>query len=124
MPIVFPVVGDPVGAGFVDSLARPGGNVTGFAQFSEFSMSGKWLELLKQIAPDVTRAGILRDPGLGTGTSQFAAIQALAPSIGVDVSPINVRDAARSSEHRDIRERAEWRPDRDGKRIGPAFIAT
>ena len=92
LPIVFPVVGDPVGAGIVDSLARPGGNATGFAQF-EFSMSGKWLELLKEIAPGVTRAAILRDPVLGTGTSQFAAIQAVAPSLGVEVTPINMRDA-------------------------------
>jgi len=92
IPIVFPVAGDPVGTGLVDSLARPGGNATGFAQF-EFSTSGKWLELLKQVAPDATRAAILRDPGLGTGTSQFAAIQAVAPALRVDVSPINMRDA-------------------------------
>ena len=99
IPIVFPVVGDPVGTGAVESLARPGGNVTGFAQFSEFSMSGKWLEVLKQVAPDATRTGILRDPGLGTGTSQFAAIQALAPSIRVDVSPINIGDAAETEQN-------------------------
>ena len=89
--IVFPVVGDPVGTGLVESLARPGGNATGFAQF-EFSLSGKWLELLKQIAPGVTRAAILRDAGLGTGTSQFAAIQAMAPSLRMEVNPINMRD--------------------------------
>src|SRR5271156_6314244 len=75
VPIVFPAVADPVGAGFVASLARPGGNATGF-MISEFSMSGKWLELLKQIAPSVTRAAVLRDATQGTGTSQFAAIQA------------------------------------------------
>jgi ABC-type uncharacterized transport system substrate-binding protein len=92
LPIVFPVVGDPVGTGIVDSLARPGGNATGFAQF-EFSMSGKWLELLKQVAPDMNRAAILRDPLLGTGTSQFAAVQAVAPSLRVEVTPINMRDA-------------------------------
>jgi putative ABC transport system substrate-binding protein len=79
VPIVFPVAGDPVAAGLVDSLARPGGNVTGFSQF-EFGLSGKWLELLKQVAPDVTRAAVLRDPATGTGTSQFAVIR-LRPSL-------------------------------------------
>jgi putative tryptophan/tyrosine transport system substrate-binding protein len=92
VPIVFPVASDPVGAGFVDSLARPGGNVTGFMT-SEYSMSGKWLELLKQIAPSVTRAAVLRDPTLTSGTAQFAVIQAAAPSLGVEVSPVNVRNA-------------------------------
>ena len=92
VPIVFPVVGDPVGAGFVDSLARPGGNATGFMTF-EYSMSGKWLELLKEIAPGVTRAAVLRDPTQGAGTGQFAVIQAVAPSLRVEVSPVNVRDA-------------------------------
>ena len=92
VPIVFPIVADPVGAGFVDSLARPGGNATGFMNF-EYSMSGKWLELLKQIAPGVTRAAVLRDPAQGSGTSQFAAIQAVAPSLRVEVNPVNVRDA-------------------------------
>jgi putative tryptophan/tyrosine transport system substrate-binding protein len=92
VPIVFANVADPVGAGFVDSLARPGGNATGFTTF-EYSTSGKWLELLKEIAPDLKRAGVLRDPALTSGTGQFAAIQALAPSLGVEVSPINVRDA-------------------------------
>jgi putative tryptophan/tyrosine transport system substrate-binding protein len=92
VPIVFPVASDPVGAGFVDSLARPGGNATGFMT-SEYSMSGKWLELLKQIAPGVTRAAVLRDPTLTSGTAQFAVIQAVAPSLGVEVSPVNLRDA-------------------------------
>ena len=92
VPVVFPAVADPVGAGYVDSLARPGGNVTGFAQF-EFSLSGKWLEMLKQIASDVTRAAVVRDPTLSTGLGQFGAIQAVAPSLGLDVSPVNVRDA-------------------------------
>ena len=92
VPIVFPVAADPVGAGFVDSLARPGGNATGFMQF-EYSISGKWLELLKQIAPGVTRVAVLRDPAQAAGTSQFAVIQAVAPSLGVEVSPVNVRDA-------------------------------
>src|SRR5439155_12210409 len=92
VPIVFPVASDPVGAGFVDSLARPGGNATGFMT-SEYSMSGKWLELLKQIAPGVTRAAVLRDSTLTSGTAQFAVIQAVAPSLGVEVSPVNVRTA-------------------------------
>jgi putative ABC transport system substrate-binding protein len=92
VPIVFPVVVDPVGAGFVTSLARPGGNATGFMT-TEFSIAGKWLELLKQIAPRVTRAAILRDTAFGSGTSQFAAIQAVSPSLRVEVNPVNVRDA-------------------------------
>ena len=92
VPIVFPVVSDPVAAGFVDSLARPGGNATGFMT-GEYSMSGKWLELLKQIAPGVTRAAVLRDATQGSGTSQFAVIQAAAPSLGVEVKPVNMRDA-------------------------------
>ena len=92
VPVVFVIVPDPVGAGFVDSLARPGGNATGFITF-EYSISAKWLELLKQIAPDVTRAAVLRDPAISTGIGQFGAIQAVAPSLGVEVSPVNVRDA-------------------------------
>jgi putative ABC transport system substrate-binding protein len=92
VPIVFPVIGDPVAAGFVDSLARPGGNATGFMSF-EYSLSGKWLELLKQIAPGVTSVAVLRDPGTPTGPAQFGIIQAVAPSHGVEVSPVNVRDA-------------------------------
>jgi putative tryptophan/tyrosine transport system substrate-binding protein len=92
VPIVFAAVTDPVGAGFVESLARPGGNTTGFMLF-EYSSSGKWLELLKQIAPGVTRAGVLRDPTNPAGTAQFGAIQAVAPSLGLEITPINVRDA-------------------------------
>ena len=92
VPIVFLRVTDPVGAGFVDSLARPGGVATGFS-LSEYSFSGKWLELLKTIAPRVTRVAVLRDPAIATGGGQFAAIQSAAPSLGVEVSPINVRDA-------------------------------
>jgi putative ABC transport system substrate-binding protein len=93
VPIVFVSVTDPVGAGFVDHLARPGGNATGFILF-EYTLSGKWLELLKQIAPGVTRAAVLRDPAMGAGPGQFGVIQAVAPSLGVEVSPINVRDAS------------------------------
>jgi ABC-type uncharacterized transport system substrate-binding protein len=91
VPIVFAVMNDPVGLGLVDSLARPGGNVTGF-MVTEFNFSGKWLELLKQVAPEVTRVAVLRDTAIGTGTSQFAVIQALAPSLRVEVSPFGVRD--------------------------------
>jgi putative ABC transport system substrate-binding protein len=92
VPIVFAVVPDPVGSGFVETLARPGGNATGFMQF-EYSLSGKWPELLKQIAPGVTRAAVLWDPTIPPGVGQFAVIQAMAPSLGMDVSPINLRDA-------------------------------
>jgi putative ABC transport system substrate-binding protein len=92
VPIVFVIVPDPVGSGFVDSLARPGGNATGFMQF-EYSLTGKWLELLKQIAPNVTRVAVLRDPAIVSGIGQFAVIQSVAPSVGVDVSAINLRDA-------------------------------
>ena len=91
VPIVFPVVSDPVAAGLVDSLSRPGGNATGFMT-SEYGMTGKWLELLKEIAPGVTRAMVFRDPTQGSGTSQFAAIQAVAPSLRVEVNPIYGRD--------------------------------
>jgi len=92
VPIVFPVVADPVGAGIVDSLARPGGNATGFMTY-EFSIGAKWLELLKQISPGVRRAAVLRDPTQGSGTSQFAAIQTAAPPLRVEVNPVNMRDA-------------------------------
>src|SRR4029077_10039498 len=92
VPIVFPVIGDPVGAGYVNSLARPGGSATGFMSF-EYSLSGKWLELLKGIAPSMTRAAVLRDTTQGSGTTQFAVIRAAAPSLRVEVSPVNVRDA-------------------------------
>jgi putative tryptophan/tyrosine transport system substrate-binding protein len=91
VPIVFPIIADPVGAGFVDSLARPGGNVTGFMEI-EYSQSGKWLELLKEIVPGMTRAAVLRDTSQGSGTSQFAAIQAVAPSLRVEITPVGLRD--------------------------------
>jgi putative ABC transport system substrate-binding protein len=93
VPIVFPVIADPVGAGFVDSLARPGGNVTGFMNF-EYGIGGKWLQLLKEIAPSVTRAAIIRDPANPIGIAVFGIIQAMAPSLGMEVAPINMRDAS------------------------------
>src|SRR4029079_11779452 len=93
VPIVFVNVIDPVGSGFVDSLKRPSGNTTGFLLF-EYNLSGKWLELLKQIAPSVTRAAVFRDTGNPSGNAQFGAIQAVAPSLGIEVSPINMRDAS------------------------------
>jgi putative ABC transport system substrate-binding protein len=92
VPIVFVVVADPVGAGYVASLARPGGNTTGFLLF-EYSLAGKWLELLKQIAPKVTRVAVLRDPAVPSGPAQFSAIQGVAPSFGVELIPLAVRDA-------------------------------
>jgi putative ABC transport system substrate-binding protein len=91
VPIVFTTVLDPVGAGFVDSLAQPGGNATGFIAF-EYGLSGKWLELLKEIAPGLTRVAILRDPTIAAGIGQFAAIQSVAPSFGVELRPIDVRE--------------------------------
>jgi len=93
IPIVFTGVSDPVGGGLVASLARPGGNATGFTAF-EYNMGGKWLELLKEIAPAVKRVAILRDASIAQGIGQFGAVQSLAPSLGVEVSPLNVRDAS------------------------------
>jgi len=93
IPIVFAIVPDPVGAGFVETLSKPGGNATGFLLF-EYGISAKWLELLKEIAPGVTRVAVLRDPAITAGIGQFAVIQSVAPSLGVDVSAINVRDPA------------------------------
>ena len=123
VPIVFAVVADPVGAGFVESLARPGGNATGFTTF-EYGIGAKWLELLKEIAPGVTRAAVLRDPAVSAGLGQFAAIQAVAPSLGVEVSPVNVRDAGEIERAVAAFARyAEWRPDRDGERGRRSLIA-
>src|SRR5262245_21461697 len=93
VPIVFAMGLDPVGADIVDNLARPGGNTTGFMQF-EYSLAGKWLELLKEITPGVTRAAIFRDPGNASGIGQFAVIQAMAPLLGMEVMPVNMRNAA------------------------------
>jgi putative ABC transport system substrate-binding protein len=91
VPIVFAHSVDPVGAGFVDSLARPGGNATGFVLF-EYGMGAKWLELLKEIAPSVTRVAVIRDPAIAAGIGQFGAIQSVAPSLGVELTPVNLRD--------------------------------
>ena len=91
LPIVFAAVSDPVGAGFVDTLSRPGGNTTGFMLF-EYSLSGKWLELLKQVAPRVTQAGIVRVPNLPSAAAEFASLQAVARYIGVEITPLNIRD--------------------------------
>jgi putative ABC transport system substrate-binding protein len=93
IPIVFPLAADPVGGGFVDSLARPGGNATGFMIY-EYTIGGKWLELLKEIAPNITRVAVLRDPASPSQTAQFGAIQTAAPSLRVEVIPVNVRDAS------------------------------
>ena len=93
IPVVFTIVPDPVGAGFVDSLARPGGNATGFSQF-EYGLSGKWLELLNEIAPHVTRVAVLREPGLTAAVAQFAVLQAIAPTLRIVLVPLSVRDAA------------------------------
>jgi putative ABC transport system substrate-binding protein len=92
IPIVFAIVADPVGAGYVETLSRPGGNATGFTPF-EYAVAGKWLELLKEIAPPVTRAAILRDSGIAAGPGQFGALQAVAPSLGIELRAVNLRDA-------------------------------
>ena len=122
IPIVFAVVPDPVGSGFVARLSRPGGNATGFMQF-EYGFSGKWLELLKEIAPNLTRAILLWDPAIPAGIGQFAIIQSVATSAGIDLRPVNLRDAGEI-------ERAisafcaipKWRVDRDDERVvyGPS----
>src|SRR5262249_48627378 len=93
VPVVFVTVVDPVSSGFVDSLARPGGNITGFAVY-DYSIGGKWLELLKEITPGMTRAAVIRDAALTAGGGQLGVIQAFAPSVGVEVIPVNVRDAS------------------------------
>jgi len=91
VPIVFTIVADPVGLGFVDNLARPGGNITGFLSF-EYGISGKWLELLKQVATGVTRAAVIRDAAIATGAGQFAAVASVGPALGVDIVPVSVSD--------------------------------
>ena len=116
VPIVFAIAADPVGAGLVDSLARPGGNATGFITF-EYGISAKWLELLKEIAPGVKQVAVFRDPDLALGAGQFGAMQSAAPSFGVEVRPVDVRDAPaiERADHR-LREHCEWRFDRDWER--------
>ena len=123
VPIVFDNVADPVGGGFVESLARPGGNATGFIQF-EYSLSGKWLELLKEIAPSLTRVAVLRDAALASGIGQFAVIQAVAPSLRVETSAIDVRDAGEIERAiADFARTANGGSDRDSERAGGRFIA-
>ena len=118
VPIVFVNVIDPVGAGFVASLAQPGGNATGFTIF-EYSMSGKWLELLKEIGPRVTRAAVVRDATVASGIGQFGAIQAVAPSLGVELYPIDPRDAGEIERAiTAFASSAEWRTSRDGDQFG------
>jgi putative ABC transport system substrate-binding protein len=109
IPIVFTLVADPVGAGYVSSLARPGGNVTGFTNF-EYSIGGKWLELLKEIAPHITRAGVLRESFVPSGHGQFGAIQAASQTVGIELRPIDLRDAGEIE--RDIAAFAQ--PDSNG----------
>ena len=113
--IVFAIVPDPVGAGIVERLSRPGGNATGFMMF-EYNLCGKWLELLKEIAPSVTRAAVLRDLGFAHGIGQFAVIQAVAPSVGIEVSPIHLREPNQIERAiARFRTIAKWRIDPDGK---------
>ena len=119
VPIVFPIVGDPVGGGFVDSLALPGGNATGFLAF-EYSLSGKWLELLKQIAPGVKRAAIIRDPAIPTGPAQFGVIQAVAPSLRIEVT----RQCARRTRDRTRRRDLRALSDGGGLIVTPSPAAT
>ena len=107
VPIVFTVTSDPVGSGFVNSLSRPGGNATGFMLF-EYSLSAKWVELLKEIAPGVTRAAVLRDPELTSGIGPFSVIQYVAPSVGVEVSPIDIRADANEIERAVTRPSRGW----------------
>jgi putative ABC transport system substrate-binding protein len=116
VPIVFAIVPDPVGSGLVDSLSRPGGNATGFMQF-EYSLCAKWLELLKQIAPAVTRVAVLRDPAVTGGIGQFAVIQSVAPAVGVEVRGQPSRRRRDRARGHGLRALPEWRPNRDGERV-------
>ena len=116
LPIVFVTVSDPVGAGIVESLARPGGNVTGFMNF-EYSLSGKWLELLREFVPRLTRAAVLRDAGNPAAIGQFSAIQAAAQPLAIELKAVNVRDADEIERSLDrLCSLAEWRPDRNAHR--------
>jgi putative ABC transport system substrate-binding protein len=114
--VVFVGAADPVGAGFVESLGRPGGNATGFTSY-EYSMSGKWLELLKEMAPGMKRVAVLRDPAISAGIGQFGSIQTAAPSLGVELTPINVRDATEIEQRQTLRALCRWRSDRDNERV-------
>ena len=116
IPVVFVSVVDPVGAGFADSMAQPGGNATGFVML-EYSSTAKYLELLKEIAPFVTRVAVLRDAAISAGTGQFGAIQSAAPSLRMDVTPVRARRGRDRALYRDLRANLERRPDRDGQRI-------
>ena len=123
VPIVFVIVPDPVGAGFVDSLARPGGNATGFISF-EYGIGAKWLELLKEIAPGVTRAAVLRDPAIAAGHRPVRRNPGRgAVARGGGEPGRRARRRRDRARRRGIRAHAEWRPDRDGERVGDAFIA-
>ena len=118
IPIVFVNVPDPVGAGFVESMAHPGGNITGFANF-EYSMSGKWAELLRQIAPNVTRALVFRDPTSAAGIGQFAAIRAVAQSLGIELKPVSTRQTEEIVAKRGgVRTPGQRRRDRDNSWLG------
>ena len=123
VPVVFVLVADPVGAGFVESLARPGGNAHRLC-LVRIRLSGKWRELLKEIAPGVTRSAVLRDPATTAGPGQFGAIQALAPSFGVEVTLSMCATRRDRARRHSLRAHLEWRPDRDGERGCDVFIAT
>jgi putative ABC transport system substrate-binding protein len=115
IPLAFVIVPDPVGSGFVASLSRPGGNVTGEMMF-EYNLCGKWPELLKEIAPSVTHAAVLRDPGITAGIGQFAVIQSAAPSVGIEVTPIDLREAAQvETAIATLRTDGKWRNNSNGE---------
>jgi putative ABC transport system substrate-binding protein len=120
VPIVFVTAADPVGAGFVTSLARPAGNATGFLSF-DYSISAKWLELLKEITPNLARIGVVQNPAIPAAVGQFAVIQAAAPSASAEVSALNVHEHRRDRErYRDFRARHEWRFDSNGQFVSVA----
>ena len=110
IPVVFPLASDPVGGGYIDSLARPGGNATGFMMY-EYNIGGKWLELLKEIAPNIAQVAVLRDPASPTQTAQYGAIQTAAPSLRVEVIPVNMRDASEIERVIANSPLGKWQPD-------------
>ena len=116
LPIVFANAPDPVGAGYVESLARPGGNITGFTPF-EYGIGAKWLELLKQVVPSVTRVAILRDPAITAGIGLWGAIQSVAPAFGVELRPVDVSDVSGLERDHGFRTQPERRSDTDGQRV-------